>query len=174
MRPKVEIPIGTRFGRLVTVGETYLFDHGYGRFSRVDCRCDCGRMASVETNRLRKGSSKSCGCLQREVSRRSGSTHPRFRGRWTVNKKGYRLFKATHPAGGEQAIYEHTLVMEQHLGRALLPGENVHHINGIRDDNRIENLELWSTSQPAGQRVEDKINWAREILSLYEPEALVA
>ena len=59
---------------------------------------------------------------------------------------------------------EHRVVMEQHLGRALLPHENVHHKNGIRDDNRIENLELWSTSQPYGQRVEDKIAWAKAFL----------
>ena len=57
--------------------------------------------------------------------------------------------------------------MEQHIERSLYPHEHVHHLNGIRDDNWIENLELWSTSQPAGQRVTDKIQWAREFLAQY-------
>jgi len=62
--------------------------------------------------------------------------------------------------------------MEEVLGRPLRTGETVHHKNGVRDDNRPENLELWSTAQPYGQRVADKILYAKEILSLYEPEAL--
>jgi hypothetical protein len=69
-------------------------------------------------------------------------------------------------------VKQHHLVMERHIGRLLLPGESVHHKNGDRTDNRLENLELWSSSQPAGQRVEDKVTWALEILRTYQPEAL--
>lgn len=69
--------------------------------------------------------------------------------------------------------------MEKRLGRRLLPKENVHHLNGNRIDNRDDNLELWSTWQPAGQRVADKVKWARELLAIYgndfpEPEGHVS
>lgn len=69
-------------------------------------------------------------------------------------------------------VAQHRHVMERLLGRALLPEENVHHKNGDRSDNRSANLELWSTRQPQGQRVEDKIEWAKQLLALYEPAAL--
>lgn len=62
--------------------------------------------------------------------------------------------------------------MAQAIGRPLLPHEQPHHVNGDRADNRLCNLELWSTSQPAGQRVEDKTAWALDLLHLYAPHLL--
>jgi hypothetical protein len=75
-------------------------------------------------------------------------------------------------------ILQHRLVMERKKGRPLYPHENVHHKNGDRSDNREANLELWETSQPAGQRIEDKVAYARELLGRYaheiEPEKNLA
>lgn len=54
---------------------------------------------------------------------------------------------------------EHRVVMEHMLDRPLERWENVRHINGIRDDNRPANLELWVKPQPAGQRAADLAEW---------------
>lgn len=57
--------------------------------------------------------------------------------------------------------------MMNKLGRELHSYERVHHKNGIRNDNRIENLELWSVTQPYGQRVDDMISFCKEYLEKY-------
>lgn len=93
--------------------------------------------------------------------------------RW-LNKDGYVVISrpGSPSADAQGRIMEHRWVMQQILGRPLLPNETVHHLNGDRSDNREENLQLWSKSQPPGQRVSDKVKWAEEILLLYKPGAL--
>ncbi len=73
-----------------------------------------------------------------------------------------------HLTGGAAHVLEHRLVMAVLLGRPLADGESVHHKNGDRLDNRPENLELWSSRQPAGQRAQDKLAFAYELIRLYD------
>lgn len=97
------------------------------------------------------------------------TTRPAQWSTWNLQSTGY---VARWKSVKGERIYQaqHRYVMEQHLGRPLRSDESVHHRNGDKSDNRLENLELWSRYQPAGQRVADKVAWAREILALYEPE----
>lgn len=96
------------------------------------------------------------------------------------HSNGYVIVRdKSHPRAGRSGyVFEHILVVEHLLGRYLKADENVHHRNGLKDDNRPENLELWVRPQPAGIRVRDAITWAKEILSRYEgantpPTALI-
>ena len=95
-------------------------------------------------------------------------------GEGNITQSGYKVLTLLNHEKGHpnsidsgRRIQEHTYVMSKHIGRPLVKGETVHHINGDRLDNRIENLELWHRSHPPGQRVEDKIKWAIEFLEIY-------
>ena len=97
-----------------------------------------------------------------------------IRGSRLINGAGYvSIYEPANPnSAGNGYVLEHRKVMSEFLGRPLTQWEQVHHKNGVRHDNRIENLELWNIRQPAGQRPEDKIKYALEILKQYAPELL--
>lgn len=123
------------------------------------------------------------GCSTPASSKVSGNCHAH---RWRrLNGKDVEAPKRSARPGGYVARggyvkvyrdgrcdYVHRFVMEDHIGRRLLPTESVHHVNGDRSDNRLDNLELWSKAQPAGQRVVDKVAWAIELLETYAPDVL--
>lgn len=96
---------------------------------------------------------------------RSGPSNAKRTGGRYTRPTGYVRVNIT----GRGYILEHRYVMEQMIGRRLESFEEVHHKNGIRHDNRPENLELWAKRQPGGQRVIDLIEYAKWVLETYEP-----
>ena len=157
------------------------------------CKKHYGRLLKNDTTDLlrprgrQKAESQICGiegCEKSLVARQMCKMHyrrwylykdPHFKKVWgNKSPSHYRsLTRPDHPnANSDGNIFEHRLVMSEMLGRPLVEGENVHHKNGNRKDNRPENLELWNTKQPAGQRPEDKVIYAIEILTLYAPDLL--
>jgi hypothetical protein len=81
-----------------------------------------------------------------------------------IDKHGYRRISQGKRGTDRE---EHLIVMEKMLGRKLLPGETVHHKNGIRHDNAPTNLELWRHKHGKGGRVSDLVAWAHEIVNQY-------
>jgi hypothetical protein len=81
---------------------------------------------------------------------RFGIHGPRWSGGKTINGCGYvRIYCPEHPNHIQRYVVEHRLVMEKHLCRYLEPHEIVHHINGIKTDNRLENLILTNRAEHA-------------------------
>jgi hypothetical protein len=125
------------------------------RMSKIECKSELCKRLIYKANAT-TGYCASC-VTQRE-------RNPNWRGGQIKHQQGYVMVR-TKDRG---YVFQHRLVMEEHLGRELLPSENVHHKNGVRNDNSLDNLELWTTKQPSGQRVSDLVRWAEEVLTLYK------
>lgn len=85
---------------------------------------------------------------------------------WRVTRDGY-VRRYRRVDGVSEYELQHRVVMEEHLGRKLFPGENVHHLDGDRQNNSIQNLELWRVTQPSGRRVIDAVDAAVALLGEY-------
>ncbi len=132
-----------------------------------DCRTD-GCVGVVVADGLCRN------CYGRRLKRGSVEYSDKYLKRFknVLDDKGYVLAPVPSHMNAKtiKRVREHRLVMASYLGRDLRENENVHHKNGIKSDNRLENLELWVSSQPSGQRPTDLMAWARSLLKLYVPD----
>lgn len=131
--------------------ELYKQQYAEGRFGICEL---CGVALSRVGRGRKKPLCRSCCTGENAYNYKGG--HTTTQGYVTVRRKD------------GSATFKHRVVMEDKLGRRLAQDETVHHLNGVRDDNRIENLELWVGAHPRGLKIPDAIKWAEEILARYK------
>ena len=112
---------------------------------------------------------RSTRCVPCHALNSTGKNNANWRGGVLIGGEGYRkVLVGGHPHRDCKGyVLEHRLVMEKKIGRYLTKEENVHHMNGVKGDNRVENLELWTRPQPSGVRVSDEIERCIKFLEKY-------
>lgn len=95
---------------------------------------------------------------ENSIKSRRGKPSPNSKGGRIEDKRGYiHIWKPSHPNSNKAGyVLEHRLIMAEHIGRTLLTTEDVHHINEVKSDNRIENLELLSKSEHTKKHIHNK------------------
>lgn len=153
-----------KYGRLLAIETTGKDKWGNMRWK---CLCECGNIKVISGRSLRSGNTQSCGCYQKQQASKRGPAHPNWKGGRYLRPDGYVILNREGTS-----IMEHVAVMSEHLGRPLYEGETVHHRNGVRNDNKIKNLELRASSHGKGQTIPDLITFARVTLLRYAPSML--
>lgn len=132
---------------------------GKQRNAAVWATCpNCRQARQVPVSRIRQSTKQGIYTgLCWTCNRKSFEHGPNWKGGRWVDFGGYvRVHMPKHPKADRHGyVREHRLVMEKKLGRYLEPHETVHHINGRRDDNRPENLELWTHKHISGVRISE-------------------
>lgn len=161
-------------------------DTGFAKSPRVTRLCDtCGANVTRREKDMRNGVYCTRLCYQRRPveqpepaseqrpARKSSGRPGAEIGTRRMNDQGYIWLYV----GVEEAqrlgvkdrgwVLEHRYVMAQHLGRPITAKETVHHGPQGKTDNSLGNLELWTGRHPRGQRAEDVVAYAREMLGVY-------
>jgi hypothetical protein len=153
---KAVVNIGDKFQRWTIIKEV----ERKNRSRRVLCECSCGKIREQYLSNIKTGGSVSCGCYSVEqlnkrqhlIKRRHSENHPNYKG-GHIRKDGYLLVS-------EKGVltYAHRVIMEKKLNRKLSFDETIHHIDGNRSNNNIENLLLISRSEHSKQYHSGKLN----------------
>ena len=169
-------------------GEAFKAKYAQQQYCSVECKVKattkgktcvcavCGESFERPHGKIRAYCSRSCA----NKARASGMKKPEFAldgrviGDTVRSTHGYLMVRKDG-----RKVMQHRLVMEQRLGRLLLPTERVHHKNGNRQDNRPENLELWtgvgtSKKDPPGVRLVDKVLDIIDSLTMEERQTVMS
>ncbi len=145
-------------------------DDGYNVYCKICCRIRAKEYRinnptiwEIQKNKNFKRWREKLGISEQEMPRR------RTKGEGYISRQGYLSYRIkNHPCADKNGrVQASHLSIYDKTGRTIKKGETVHHINGNTLDNRFENLEIWRSGHPFGQRVEDKIKWCIDFLNEY-------